>query len=183
MSFISNLLLGFGLATDSFAVSMSGGATISPFRVTDALKFAVFFGSFQALMVVLGWFGGSAFSGFVSEYASLIASGILVFIGARMIYKNLHESKQRKIESLSYSVLFALAVATSIDALVVGISFAFLKSSVLEPAITIGCVTFFMSLIGAFLGRKMGHFFEHEAKFIGGIILIGLGISLLFLSS
>lgn len=80
-------------------------------------------------------------------------------------------------------MLLALAVATSIDAFIVGISFAFLKSSILEPAIIIGLVTFFMSLFGAFLGCKMGHFFEHEAKFIGGIILIGLGISLLFLNS
>jgi putative Mn2+ efflux pump MntP len=134
-------------------------------------------------MVLLGWFGGSAMSGFVSEYASFIASGLLVFIGARIIYRNLRDSKQRKINSLSYSVLFALAVATSIDAFIVGISFAFLKSSVFEPAIIIGLVTFFMSLCGAFLGRKMGHFFEHEAKLIGGVILIGLGISLLFLNS
>lgn len=100
-----------------------------------------------------------------------------------MIYRNLHESKQRKIESLSYSVLLALAVATSIDALVIGISFAFLKSSILESATNIGCVTFLMSLGGAFLGLKMGHFFEHEAKLIGGVILIGLGVGILFFGS
>jgi putative Mn2+ efflux pump MntP len=130
----------------------------------------------------LGWFGGSAMSGFVSEYASWIASGLLVIIGARTIYRNLHETKQRKVESLSYSVLLALAVATSIDAFVIGISFAFLKSSILELAIIIGCVTFFMSLVGGIIGRKMGHFFEHEAKLIGGVILIGLGVSMLFLN-
>lgn len=122
-------------------------------------------------------------SGFVSEYAFLIASGLLIFIGARMIYRNLRESKQRKIESLSYSVFLALAVATSIDALVIRINFTFLSSSIIEPAVIIGCTTFFMSLCGAILGRKMGHFFEHEAKLIGGVILIGLGISLLFLNS
>ncbi len=183
MSFISNLLLGFGLATDAFAVSMSGSATISSFRIKDALKFAIFFGGFQALMVLLGWYGGSAMSGLVSEYASWTASGLLIFIGARMIYRNLHESKQREINSLTYSVLFVLAVATSIDALVVGISFAFLNSAIIEPAVIIGCVTFFMSLCGSFLGRKMGHFFEHEAKLIGGMIFIGLGISLWFLNS
>ncbi len=122
-------------------------------------------------------------SGFVSEYASLIASGLLVFIGVRIIYRNLRDREHRKIDSLSYSVLFALAVATSIDAFIVGISFAFLRTSVLEPATIIGLVTFFMSLCGAFLGHKMGCFFEHEAKLIGGVILIGLGISLLFLNS
>ena len=183
MSILSNILLGFGLSMDSFAVSISGGATIRPFKVSSALKFAVFFGGFQALLVTLGGFGGSALSGFASEYASWIASVLLVFIGAKMIYKNLHESKQRKIESLSYSMLLALAIATSIDALVIGISFAFLKSSILEPSIIIGCVTFLMSLLGSFIGLKMGHFFEHEAKLIGGVILIGLGISLLFLGS
>jgi manganese efflux pump family protein len=134
-------------------------------------------------MVLLGWFGGRAISGLVSEYASWTASGLLIFIGARTIYRNLHESKQRKIYSLTYSVLFVLAIATSIDAFVVGISFAFLSLDIIEPAVIIGFVTFFMSLCGSFLGRKMGHFFEHEAKLIGGMILIGLGISLLFLNS
>ncbi len=182
MSYTSILLIALGLATDAFAVSMSGGATMNPFRVSDALKFAIFFGGFQASMTILGWFGGSAMSGFFTEYASWIASGILVFIGARMIYRNFHKSKQKKIDSLSYSVLFALAVATSIDAFIVGVSFAFLKSSILEPAVIIGLVTFFMSLCGGFLGHKMGHFFEHEAKLIGGVILIGLGVSLPFLN-
>jgi manganese efflux pump family protein len=134
-------------------------------------------------MVVLGWFGISAMSGCISKYASWIASSLLVFIGARMIYRNLRGSKQRRIYSLSYTVLLALAVATSIDALIVGISFAFLKSSILRPTIIIGSVTFFMSLFGAYLGRKVGHFFEHEAKIIGGVILVRLGISLLLLNS
>lgn len=119
-------------------------------------------------------------SGFFSEYASWIASVILVFIGARMIYRNFHKNEQKKIDSLSCSVLFALAVAIIIDAIIVGGSFAFLKLSILEPAVIIGLVTFFMSLCGGFLGRKMGHFFEHEAKLIGGVILTGLGFSLPF---
>jgi putative Mn2+ efflux pump MntP len=90
-----------------------------------------------------------------------------------MIYRNLHESKQRKIESLSYSVLLALAIAQFIN-IFIGISFAFLKSSILEPSIIIGCVTFLMSLAEAFLGLKMDHFFKHEAKLIGGGYLLVL---------
>jgi len=175
VSFLTNFLLALGLAMDAFAVSMSSGTTIRPFRLNDALKLAIFFGGFQALMPVLGWLGGSAVSIFVSDYAPWIAFGLLVFIGGKMIYEALYGSPEGKVSSLSYSVLFVLAVATSIDALAVGISFAFLKTPILEPVIIIGCVTFLMSFCGAVLGYRIGHFFENEVEILGGLILIGLG--------
>lgn len=175
MPFLTNFLLGLGLAMDAFAVSMSSGTSVRPFRVNDALKLAVFFGSFQALMPVLGWIGGSTVSGFVSDYASWIAFGLLAFIGGKMIYEALYGGPDGKVNSLNYSVLFILAVATSIDALAVGISFAFLGTPILEPVIIIGCVTFVMSFLGAILGYRMGHFFENEVEILGGLILIGLG--------
>ncbi len=175
MSFLTNFLLALGLSMDAFAVSMSSGTTIRPFQLKDALKLAVFFGGFQALMPVLGWLGGSAVSGFVSDYAPWIAFLLLVFIGGKMIYEALYGSPDGKISSLSYSVLFVLAIATSIDALAVGISFAFLKTPILEPIIIIGSVTFFTSFCGAILGYRIGHFFENEVEILGGLILIGLG--------
>jgi manganese efflux pump family protein len=175
MSFLTNFLLALGLSMDAFAVSMSSGTTIRPFQLKDALKLAVFFGGFQALMPVLGWLGGSAVSGFVSDYAPWIAFLLLVFIGGKMIYEALYGSPDSKISSLSYSVLFVLAIATSIDALAVGISFAFLKTPILEPIIIIGSVTFFTSFCGAILGYRIGHFFENEVEILGGLILIGLG--------
>jgi manganese efflux pump family protein len=179
MSFLTNFLLGLGLAMDAFAVSMSSGTTIKPFRLTDALKLAFFFGGFQAFMPVLGWLGGSAVSDFVSDYAPWIAFGLLAFIGGKMIYEALYRDQDGKVNSLNYSVLFVLAIATSIDALAVGISFAFLNTPILEPVIIIGCVTFFMSFCGAILGHRIGHFFEHEVEIIGGLILIGLGVKIL----
>ncbi len=175
MSFLTNFLLALGLSMDAFAVSMSSGTTIRPFRLKDALKLAFFFGGFQALMPVLGWLGGSAISGFISDYAPWIAFGLLVFIGGKMIYEALYGDPEGKLNSLNYSVLLVLSIATSIDALAVGISFAFINTPILEPAIIIGCVTFFVSLCGAILGYRIGHFFEHEVEIIGGLILIGLG--------
>lgn len=175
MSFLTNFLLALGLSMDAFAVSMSSGTTIRPFRLKDALNLAFFFGGFQALMPVLGWLGGSAISGFISDYAPWIAFGLLVFIGGKMIYEALYGDPEGKLNSLNYSVLLVLSIATSIDALAVGISFAFINTPILEPAIIIGCVTFFVSLCGAVLGYRIGHFFEHEVEIIGGLILIGLG--------
>jgi manganese efflux pump family protein len=175
MSFLTSFLLALGLSMDAFAVSMSSGTTIRPFHLKDALKLAVFFGGFQAIMPVLGWLGGNTVSGFVSDYAPWIAFLLLSLIGGKMIYEALYGSPEGKVNSLNYSVLFVLAVATSIDALAVGISFAFLNTPILEPVIIIGCVTFFMSFCGAIMGYRIGHFFENEVEILGGLILIGLG--------
>jgi putative Mn2+ efflux pump MntP len=179
MSFLNNFLLGLGLAMDAFAVSMSSGTTIRPFRLSDALKLALFFGGFQAFMPILGWLGGGAVSGFVSAYAPWIAFGLLVLIGCKMIYEAVYGNEEAKVSSLNYSVLFILAIATSIDAFAVGISFALLNTPILEPVIIIGTVTFFMSFCGAILGYRIGHFFENEIEIFGGLILIGLGIKIL----
>ncbi len=158
MSFFTNFLLGLGLSMDAFAVSMSSGTTIRSFRLTDALKLAFFFGGFQAFMPVLGWLGGSAVSGFVSDYAPWIAFLLLAFIGGKMIYEAIYGDPDGKVNSLNYSMLLMLAIATSIDAFAVGISFAFLNTPILEPVIIIGCVTFFMSFCGAILGYRICHF-------------------------
>lgn len=179
MSFFTNFLLGLGLSMDAFAISMSSGTLIRPFRLNDALKLALFFGGFQALMPILGWFGGNMVEGFVSAYAPWIAFGLLSFIGMKMIYEAFYGTPDERAASLSYKMLFVLAVATSIDALAVGISFSFLKTPVLEPAVIIGSVTFFMSFFGAILGYRIGHFFGGEVEILGGLILIGLGIKIL----
>ncbi len=179
MSFLTDFLLGLGLSMDAFAVSMSSGTMIRPFRVNDALKLALFFGGFQALMPVLGWFGGNMVQGYVSVFAPWIAFGLLAFIGIKMIYEAFYGNPDGRAGSLTYRMLFMLAVATSIDALAVGISFAFLKTPVLEPAVIIGGVTFFMSFWGAILGYRIGHFFGNEVEILGGLILIGLGIKIL----
>ena len=144
MPIISNFLLAVGVAMDAFAVSISRSTTIRPFGVNDALKFAIFFGGFQTLMLVLGWLGGNTIKNYVSTYSQLIASSLLVFIGIKMIYEAFYRKPEGKISSLNYSVLLMLAVATSIDAFFVGISLILLKVPILEPALIVGCVTFIM---------------------------------------
>jgi manganese efflux pump family protein len=180
MSYLIDLILAVGLSMDSFAVSMSSSTTIRPFKVTDAIKIATFFGVIQALMLVIGWLGGSAIRSYLSAYAQLIASGILVLIGIKMIYEA-YRNPKGKMNTLDYSVLLMLAIATSIDALVAGISFTFLDVFILEPAIIVGCVTFILSFCGAIIGYRTGHFFEYEVEIFGGLILIGLGIRSLIL--
>jgi manganese efflux pump family protein len=182
MSFLSNFLLALGVAMDAFTVSMSRSTIIRPFRVIDALKFAVFFGGFQALMLLLGWLGYTI-KNYVSAYGQWIASSILVFIGIKMIYEAFYRKPKGKLRSLNYSVLFMLAVATSIDAFFVGISFTFLQVPILEPTLIVGCVTFIMVFCGAIMGYRLGQFFRNEAEILGGLILIGLGISSLILNN
>jgi putative Mn2+ efflux pump MntP len=168
---------------DAFTVSMSRSTTIKPFRVIDTLKFAVFFGGFQALMLVLGWLGGYTIKNYVSAYGQWIASGILVFIGIKMIYEAFYRKPKGKNGSLNNSVLLMLAIATSIDAFFVGISFTFLQVPILEPTLIVGCVTFILVFCGAIMGYRLGRFFRNEAEILGGLILIGLGISSLILSN
>ncbi|MDD4332014.1 MAG: manganese efflux pump MntP family protein [Methanosarcinaceae archaeon] len=174
MLILTYFFLAFGLAMDAFAVSVSSGSTLKPFRIGDALKMATFFGGFQALMPIAGWLAGNRVSAFVSDWAPWIAFGLLAFIGAKMIYEAFF-GKEEKLSSLNYPLLFLLAVATSIDALAVGISFAVLKIPLLIPVIIIGSVTFGMVFLGAILGSRLGHFFEREVEVLGGLILIGLG--------
>ncbi len=183
MPFLTNFLLAVGVAMDAITVSMSRSTTIRPFRVNDALKFAVVFGGFQALMLVLGWLGGYTIKIYVSAYDQWIASGILVFIGIKMIYEAFYRKPKEKMGSLNYSVLLMLAVATSIDAFFLGISFTFLQVPILEPMLIVGCVTFILVLCGVIMGYRLGQFFRNEAEILGGLILIGLGISSLILSN
>jgi len=183
MSFLSNFLLAVGVSMDSFAVAMSRSTIIRPFKANDALKFAVFFGGIQTLMLVLGWLGGYTIENYVSVYGQWIAFGLLVFIGNKMIYEAFYRKPEVKICSLNYSVLLMLAFATSIDAFFVGIGLTFLKVPILEPALIVGCVTFILVFCGAIIGYRLGHFFGNEAEILGGLILIGLGINSLIFSS
>ena len=129
-------------------------------------------------MPLIGWFAGSSIDHLISDYDHWIAFGLLLLIGLKMIYESFNQEDE-KISSLGIYVLLMLSIATSIDALAVGISFAFLKSSILTPVIIIGIVTFIMSLCGAFIGYRIGHIFENKMEILGGIILIGIGFNIL----
>ena len=180
MDTLSLLLIAFGLAMDAFAVSISNGITIKHQRTNHALRIGIFFGSFQALMPLIGWSAGLTLRDLISGVDHWIAFGLLSLIGCKMIYESTKMDAQKKETfSLSLWMLLMLSIATSIDALAVGISFAFLNISIVTPIIVIGTVTFMLSFLGVLIGNKAGHFFERKIEVIGGLILIGIGVKIL----
>ena len=180
MDIITIIAIAVGLAMDAFAVSITSGTTIKRLKINHALQIAAFFGAFQAFMPVIGWLAGLGLISFISGIDHWIAFGLLVFIGCKMIYESIKiESREDKSNPLNFYVLLMLSVATSIDALAVGLSFAFLKISIATPIIIIGAVTFLLSFLGVFAGNKFGHFFENKIEIVGGIVLIGIGLKIL----
>lgn len=181
MPLLQILLIAVALALDAFAVSVAGGFAIRRVRHRHALTYGAWFGGFQALMPLLGWLGGITLTRYISRIDHWIAFALLTAIGGKMIYesfqiKEVEESKN----PLSVRTLFLLAVATSIDALAVGLSFAVLKVTVFIPVLVIGLVTFVLSYVGVHLGARGSHFFERKIEVAGGLILIAIGIRILY---
>ncbi|MBM4400583.1 MAG: manganese efflux pump [Crenarchaeota archaeon] len=179
MDMVTVLLIALGLAMDAFAVSIAHGMTIRNRRVATGIAMAVSFGAFQAFMPVLGWLAGLSFIDLISGFDHWLAFGLLVFIGGRMIYTARANPKEEKENKLTASALLILSVATSIDALAVGLSFSLLRVSIATPVIVIGVVTFLLSFTGFCFGNKLGQFFESKVRVVGGIVLIAIGIKIL----
>jgi putative Mn2+ efflux pump MntP len=176
---VTVLFIAIGLAMDAFAVSMAHGMTVQNRRVATGLTMAVSFGAFQAFMPVLGWLAGLSFIELISGFDHWLAFGLLAFIGGRMIYTARTASKEEKETKLTAPVLLILSVATSIDALAVGLSFSLLRVSMTTPVIVIGVVTFLLAFTGFSFGNKLGKFFKRKVQAIGGIVLIAIGIKIL----
>ena len=174
------LLIAVGLAMDAFAVSMAKGIFIKHERRKMALLLASFFGGFQMLMPVIGWLVGSSLEVVIVGIDHWIAFGLLTFIGSRMIYDSAKKESGEKEESLRLRSLMTLAVATSIDALMIGLSFAFLQTQILVPILVIGFITFLLSLTGFFFGCGLERIFGSKIKIVGGVILLAIGIRILF---
>jgi putative Mn2+ efflux pump MntP len=177
MDWIVVFFIAVGLAMDAFAVSISCGISSIKYRIRDAVIISLFFGIFQAIMPVFGWFGGRVLSGIIVSIDHWIAFGLLGFIGFKMIYDTRKPSENKNFD-LTLNVLFGLSIATSIDAFIVGLSFAFLKISIFFPVIIIGCITFLLSFIGVFLGCHAGRLFGKKVELLGGFILIGIGLKI-----
>ena len=179
MDLIAVIGIAFGLAMDAFAVSVTSGIVIKNFKIEHAVKIGLFFGLFQAIMPVMGWLAGFSLKRFIYGIDHWIVFGILSFIGIKMIYESFKmKPDDTRSDPLNIFVLLVLAVATSIDALAVGISFVFLNISIVAPVIVIGAITFGLSIFGVFIGNKIGHFFENKVEVAGGLILIGIGIKI-----
>lgn len=174
------VLIGLALAMDCLAVSFTFGACRSTRRLEAALILALMFGLFQAGMTLLGWLLGSGFASIISAYDQVVASFLLLLIGAKMIVDGIRNSRAGESSDIfSLATVILLAFATSIDALAVGTSFGFLQVSPVLPAVIIGVIAAGVSVIGVFSGCRVGEVLGHRVDIIGGVILIIIGIRIL----
>ena len=174
------LLIGVSLSMDAFAVSVTNGLTLRDFKAAHALWMGLYFGFFQFLMPLIGFLLGGTVSGYVSTVGPYISFALLAFIGGKMLLDSLQKSDDEAgILTLSHRRLLAMAVATSIDALAVGVGFAFMDIHILPACALIGCTTFTLSAAGAFVGRAIPNVSGKKAGIAGGLVLIGIGVKLL----
>lgn len=180
MGILEIVLIGLGVAMDAFAVSVCKGLSMKTLSLKKAMIIALYFGIFQMLMPVIGYFLGTAFEGFVTSVDHWIAFILLTLIGGNMIKEAFSkESSENCNDSVDLKTMVILAIATSIDELAVGITFAFLQTNIVLAVTVIGIITFIMSLIGVKIGNTFGNKYEKKAELIGGLILILIGIKIL----
>ena len=178
MGQVELLLIAIGLAMDAFATSITRGLAVKNAGAREAACAGLWFGSFQALMPLAGYFLGSRFTDKIEAFDHWAAFVILTIIGVNMIREAFGKSEDKE-EGMSAGVMFPLAVATSIDALAVGVTFALLKANVYSASAMIGAVTFVVSFAGVFIGRAFGARYKKGAAILGGAILIFLGTRIL----
>ena len=181
MDILTIFLIAVGLAMDSFSASIASGIYVKSPRMGDALKVGGFFGFFQAFMPLIGWLGASTLLDVISNLDHWIAFFLLLLIGCKMICGSVDRKNNilKKDNMLNKVTLLTLSVATSIDALAVGITFAFLRFPIFSSIIIIGTVTFLLSFLGLYMGSYASKAFGRKIEIIGGIILIMIGIKIL----
>jgi putative Mn2+ efflux pump MntP len=193
MSLISILLTSFALSMDAFAVSITKGMTIRNITTKLAFKLAFFFGLFQGGMPLIGWSLGISFEGYIKGFDHWIALILLSFLGIKMIYESIKSEGEDEValdiaqdnihndfndSDIKTKDLIVLSVATSIDALAVGVSFAFLDISIIPVVSSIAIVTFIVCFIGVLIGKQIGPILKNYAEIIGGVILILIGLNI-----
>ncbi len=178
MEEITIFLIAVSLAMDAFAVSISNGVSVRGFDTKQSAVQGLYFGGFQFLMPVVGWFLGSRVKTYIESVDHWIAFALLAVIGGNMIRESFREEEGGQTE-LTGRILLLQAIATSIDALAVGISFAILDVNIWMAAAIIGVVSFVMSFCGGMLGKGLGNFLQAKAEFAGGIVLVLIGIKIL----
>jgi putative Mn2+ efflux pump MntP len=173
------LVIAVGLAMDAFAVSVVTGSLYKEFKVRHALRMALFFGGFQALMPIIGFLAGLSLQSYIASYDHWVAFALLSFVGGKMIYESFRiEAAEKDRNPANLAVLLILSFATSIDALAVGITLSLLQAPIALAVTIIGLVTFALSYAGVFIGKRFGHFFESKIEIIGGLILIAIGVKI-----
>lgn len=175
---LSSLIIGVGLAMDSFSVSLAGGASLKENIGKTAVIAGIFFGFFQFAMPLLGWAIGVPITQVIDPYGYWIVVGLFFFIGGKMIWDSFSDDEEG-ISLIGWKVLLLLAVATSIDALAVGMSFALIGEAILLPAVIIGVVAFVFSFFGVLAGHKLSSILGNKMQIFGGVILVLIGIKFL----
>jgi putative Mn2+ efflux pump MntP len=180
LDILSILLIALALSADCFAVALSGSIHLKTASFAPILRTAVTFGAFQAVMPFLGWLAGRTVVNFISGYDHWVAFILLALVGGRMIYESFRPTSSRRRIDISKGILLVtLAVATSIDALAVGLTFAFLQVNIAIACSIIGVVAFGVTVAGFTLGKKVSIWLGKYAEAIGGIVLIAIGIRVL----
>ena len=177
MDIFTILLIAVGMAMDAFAVSLGIGTTESSTNPRARFRLAFHFGLFQFFMPIIGWVAGSTVSRWIAPIDHWVAFALLAYVGVNMIRSGLNPEKESYASDPSRGrTLIVLAIATSIDALAIGLSLAMLDVSIITPSIVIGIVTYSLSMVGLFAGNKLGERFGKRMEILGGIILIGIGV-------
>ena len=179
MEFYVIFFIAIGLSVDSFAVAISNGLTVEDLNIGKHFIIALFLAFFQGIMPFFGWIMGESIEGYIRNFDHWVAFALLFFIGLKMIYEGIkHRDKERR-QRLQIPVLVMQSLATSIDAFVVGLSFAFLKEHILLPMIVIGITTFVFSFIGVEIGKFVKSSIGKYAEVLGGMVLIAIGVKIL----
>ena len=180
VNLITIIIIAISLSMDAFAVSVVSGAVYKQLRVKHIFRMAFFFGFFQAFMPLVGYLTALSFKELIADFDHWIVFSILTAIGFKMIYESFKMAAVEKNYTVSnLAVLLILSVATSIDALAVGITLSLITDNIVTALVVIGIVTFILTCFGAVLGKKFGHFFEAKIEAVGGLVLIGLGVKIL----
>lgn len=180
MKIVEILLISLGLAMDACAVSVCKGLSMKKMSWKKAVIIGIYFGIFQAIMPLIGYLLGTTFESFVTQIDHWVTLILLCFIGGKMLKDALGEEGEGHNDDIGFKSMIVLAIATSIDALAIGITFAFLRVNILFATVSIGIVTFILSLLGVKIGNRFGAKYEKKTEILGGIILIAIGFKILF---
>ncbi len=181
MNLSATLLLAFGMSMDAFAASIGKGASLHQPRFREALRTGLIFGVIETLTPLIGWAIGLLASQFVLEWNHWIAFSLLFILGMRMIVEGVRNrpDEEEKVKRHGFWILVATAIATSLDAMAVGVGLAFLQVNIVATALAIGCATLIMSTLGMMVGRFIGPLLGKRAEILGGVVLIGIGVNIL----
>lgn len=179
MNNIEIFIIGVSLAMDAFAVAICKGLSFRKLNIKNCTTIGIYFGIFQGLMPLIGFVLGLSFQEIITKIDHWVAFILLSVIGTNMIKDSFLSDKENLNQNINFKAMFPLALATSIDALAIGITFAFLKVNILFAITVISITTFFISVIGVIIGNKVGNKFEKRAEFIGGLILVIMGLKIL----